>query len=271
MSTFIKMPFNLKELNTRSKFKEIYTYFLIKDQIKDNNLMASISEEELAREIGVSKVAISNYLTNLKPYFKGITKKKVEKQNHYYNVYHFNNLTNGFSIIFHSLKDDDRITAEQKGILIKIKLVCEKGTNFIKFGNRTELAKLIGINTKQFAAKLKPLLDKGYLHYIDNSLQLNPTYFPLALKMDNTHEGISNYVYAVIYQYCLYKHVCPPLRDSKAISYLMAKYPNKDDSLKEALVKRCPSLPKNVSLDYFVKALRDKKVDRPKLEWNVIL
>ena len=270
MSSFIQIPLNLVNLSTRSKFKELYTYLLIRSQIKDNSYKASISEEELASLLDTTKRTVVNYIADLKPYFENITLVK-GKGKYPYNVYHSVRLDKDYSIVLPEIIKDTDLTPEQKGILIKIKLVCEKGTNFIKFGNRTELAKLIGINTKQFAAKLKPLLDKGYLHYIDNSLQLNPTYFPLALKMDNTHEGISNYVYAVIYQYCLYKHVCPPLRDSKAISYLMAKYPNKDDSLKEALVKRCPSLPKNVSLDYFVKALRDKKVDRPKLEWNVIL
>lgn len=49
MSIFTKMPQTLIDLNTKSKFSEIYTYFLIKDQFKDNSLKASISEKELAQ------------------------------------------------------------------------------------------------------------------------------------------------------------------------------------------------------------------------------
>lgn len=73
MSTFTKMPSSLIQLKTKSNFLEVYTYFLIKDQFKDNSLTASISEEELAKEVGVTNVTISKYIKDLTPYFKDNT------------------------------------------------------------------------------------------------------------------------------------------------------------------------------------------------------
>lgn len=70
-----------------------------------------------------------------------------------------------------------RTNTRTKGILIKIKLVCENGTNFIKYGSKKELAKNIGIGINQINSKLQPLIDKGYLKYIGKSLHLNPIHF----------------------------------------------------------------------------------------------
>ena len=170
------MPQTLIDLNTRSKFLEIYTYFLIKDQFKDNSLKASISEKELAQLTNTSERTIKRYIKDLEPFFENVTKTKSSGE-HYYNVYHFTQLNNDFSIALHTLKDDTELTPEQKGILIKIKLVCENGTNFIKYGSKKELAKNIGIGINQINSKLQPLIDKGYLKYIGKSLHLNPIHF----------------------------------------------------------------------------------------------
>ncbi len=105
---------------------------------------------------------------------------------------------------------------------------------------------------------LKELEDKGYICFINKSLHLTQKYFPLSLN----ETDIYNYIYKVIYNYCLIHKICPPLRETKALGYIAAKYPNIDDSLKNELVKRCSNLPKDVSLDYFVKALNNKTVDR---------
>ena len=115
MSTFTKMPSSLIQLNTRSKFLEIYTYFLIKDQFKDNSLKASISEKELAQLTNTSESTIKRYIKDLEPFFESVTKTKSSGE-HYYNVYHFTQLNNDFSIVLHTLKDDTELTPEEKGI-----------------------------------------------------------------------------------------------------------------------------------------------------------
>lgn len=258
MSTFIQMPQTLINLTTKSNFLEIYTYFLIRSQIKDNSYTASIPEKELADKIGIkSDKTIRTYIKNLNPYFDNVTKTKTTGE-HYYNVYHFTYLNKDYSIVLPTLIENEELTPKQKGILIKIKLMCEKGTNFIKYDSKSELTKIIGIGKNDITKILKELEDKGYICFINKSLHLTQKYFPLSLN----ETDIYNYIYKVIYNYCLIHKICPPLRETKALGYIAAKYPNIDDSLKNELVKRCSNLPKDVSLDYFVKALNNKTVDR---------
>ena len=271
MSTFIQMPQTLTNLKTKSNFLEIYTYFLIRSQIKDSSYIASIAETELADKIGVSDRTIIKYIKDLEPYFDNVTKTKTIGD-HYYNVYHFTYLSKDYSIVLPSLIEDNELTPEQKGILIKIKMMCEKGTNFIKYDSKSELVKIIGIGKNQINGKLQPLIDKGYLKYIGKSLHINPIHFPLSLKIDNSADALRNYIYETIYAYCFIKDVCPPLRDKESLSWLMAEYGEIDNRLKEDLVKRFPTLPKDVSLDYFVKGMRNKKIERKeKLDWNFTL
>ena len=257
MSIFIQMPSTLGQLKTNSKFLEIYTYFYIRNQIKSNLLTATVSEKELMQVLGVSDFTIKKYVNDLKPYLSTITKTKTTGA-FPYNVYHFTYLKNDYSWCSPELISDTELTPEQKGILLKIKMECVKGTNFIKFNTKPELIKIIGISVNLINKKLKPLLDKGYISYVGNSLQLSQRYFPLSLK----DTEITNYVYKVIYDFCLWQKVCPPLRDTQALSYIAGKYPELDDELVKVLQERCAKLPREVSLDYFVYVLNRKHVQR---------
>ena len=257
MSTFIQMPLSLNQLKTKSNFLEIYTYFLIRSLIADNSYTVSIVETDLADKTGVSDRTIVKYIKDLEPYFDNVTKSKTTGD-HYYNVYHFTYLSKDYSIVLPSLIEDSELTTEQKGILLKIKMECEKGTNFIKYIYKSELVKILGIGKNQINRKLQPLLDKGYISYVGNSLQLSQKHFPLSLN--NTE--ITNYVYKVIYDFCLWQKVCPPLRDTQALSYIAGKYPELDDELVKVLQERCSKLSGEVSLDYFVYVLNRKHMNR---------
>lgn len=270
MSTFTKMPSSLIQLNTRSKFLEIYTYFLIKDQFKDNSLKASISEKELAQLTNTSESTIKRYIKDLEPFFESVTKTKSSGE-HYYNVYHFTQLNKDFSIALHTLKDDTELTPEEKGILIKIKLQCCKGTNYIRYSSKADLVKILGIGKNQIAKKLKQLEEKGHICYIGNSLQLSTKYFPLSLVKGDSADAVKNFLYETIYKYCIVNKTIPPLREDKALNYLIAKFPNIDDSFAEILSKKCQTLPADISLDYFVKALTDNTINRAKQNHTFIL
>lgn len=257
MSTYIQMPQTLTDLKSKNNFLEIYTYFLIRNQIKDNNYTASIAETELAAKVNVCETTMKGYIKELKPFFDSVAKTRGAKEQ-CYNIYHFTYLSKDYSIVNSELISDPELTPEQKGILLKIKLMCEKGTNFIKFNTKPELIKTIGISVNLINKKLKPLLDKGYISYVGNSLQLSQRYFPLSLK----DTEITNYVYKVIYDFCLWQKVCPPLRDTQALSYIAGKYPELDDELVKVLQERCAKLPREVSLDYFVYVLNRKHIQR---------
>lgn len=270
MSTFIQIPLSLANLKSRSKFTEIYTYLLIRSQIKDNSYKASISEKELANITNVDERSIRNYIDNLKPYFDGVTLHK-GNGTYPYNVYQFSRLDKDYSIVLPELIADSDLTAEEKGILIKIKMMCCKGTNYIRYKSKSELVSVIGIGKNQITKKLKQIEEKGHICYIGNSLQLSTKYFPLSLVKGESDDAVRNHIYETIYKYCIIKKVIPPLRDNKALGYLIAKFPYVDKSVVEALVRKCPTLPDDVSLDYFVKALTDKEINRTKQTCTFIL
>lgn len=270
MSTFIQIPLNLTTLDTKSKFTEIYTYFLIRSQIKDSSYTASISEAELAKTLSVSDTTIKKYIKDLKPYFHSVTLTK-GSGTFPYNVYHFTKLIKDYSVALPSLIMNTELSPEEKGILIKIKLMCNKGTNYITYKAKADLVKIVGIGKNQINKKLQPLLDKGYIWFIKNTLHVTTKYFPLGNTEGESMYSIRNYIYETIYKFCVLKQVVPPLRDNKALGYLMAKYPEKDNSLLQALNERCSTLPDSVSLDYFVMALESKKIDRVKTNFGCII
>ena len=262
MSTFIQIPSNLINLASRSKFIETYSYLLIRSQIKDNSYKASISEKELAQLTDTSESTIDRYVKDLKPFFENVTLYKGNGK-YPYNVYQFAKLEKDYSIVLPELITDSELTPEEKGILIKIKLQCCKGTNYIRFNSKADLTSIIGISKNLIAKKLKQLEEKGHICYIGNSLQLSTKYFPLSLVKGDSVE--------TIYKYCIVNKTIPPLRDNKALNYLIAKFPNIDDSFAEILAKKCPTLPADISLDYFVKALTDNNINRTKQTCTFIL
>lgn len=270
MSTFIQIPLNLINLVSKSKFTEIYTYFLIRSQIKDNSYKASISEKELAKLTDTSDRTMKSYIDSLKPYFENVTLHKGNGK-YPYNVYQFAKLEKDYSIILPDLISDSELTAEEKGILIRIKLQCCKGTNYIRFNSKADLTSIIGISKNVITKKLKQLEKKGHICYIGKSLQLSTKYFPLSLVKGDSVDAIKNFLYETIYKYCIVNKTIPPLRDNKALNYLIAKFPNIDDSFAEIVAKKCPTLPADISLDYFVKALTDNNIDRTKQSITFIL
>lgn len=186
-------------------------------------------------------------------------------------MYQFAKLEKDYSIVLPELITDSELTPEEKGILIKIKLQCCKGTNYIRFNSKADLTSIIGISKNLIAKKLKQLEEKGHICYIGNSLQLSTKYFPLSLVKGDSVDAVKNFLYETIYKYCIVNKTIPPLRDNKALNYLIAKFPNIDDSFAEILAKKCPTLPADISLDYFVKALTDNNINRTKQTCTFIL
>lgn len=168
MSTFIQIPSNLINLASRSKFIETYSYLLIRSQIKDNSYKASISEKELAQLTDTSESTIDRYVKDLKPFFENVTLYKGNGK-YPYNVYQFSKLEKDYSIVLPELITDSELTPEEKGILIKIKLQCCKGTNYIRFNSKADLTSIIGISKNLITKKLKQLEEKGHICYIGNS------------------------------------------------------------------------------------------------------
>ena len=75
-------------------------------------------------------------------------------------------------------------------------------------------------------------------------------------------DNLYNQLYETIYDYCLSQDVVPPYKDAdhNDIGLIAAAYPN-PDLLLSTLIERCPKLPRNVSMSYFTKVLRNKQAE----------
>ena len=104
---------------------------------------------------------------------------------------------------------------------------------------------------------MEELEAKGFIRYIGDTLHVPQKFFKLFLK-DDTY----NLLYKTIYDYCLSQNVVPPFKDidTNDIGMIAAHYTTPDELL-SALKKRCPKLPKIVSMTYFTKMLRNKRAE----------
>lgn len=261
MSIFTKLPLSIQEINSKDRLNIILTYAIIKSQITDSSLTASISEERLSEITNISRRTIIKYIQTLEPYFLAITQNKSSNK-FPYNVYHFADIKKDYSIVKSELLTDTNISSTLKGLLIVMKMNCEYGTDYLRHNSISDLAKKLKVNRHKLAEYIKELLDKGYIKLMGKAILLPRKYFPLYTK-----QNLHNLAYNAIYSYCLYKDTLPPIKaaDDANLGIILAQYPTMKMLLK-ALFKRCPNLPDNVTLEYFTKALRNIEVEKVKYE-----
>ena len=147
-----------------------------------------------------------------------------------------------------SFIEDESFTTEEKGVMLFIKANCDKGTNHFHFKSMAELKAKIGVGKN--STVIKDLESRGYVRIIDKAIIITWDAFPLYLNGKP-----ENYIYHLIYNYCLYKGVVPPIKEERALFYLKTKYPDGHTSLKDDLLCKCKNLPNEISLNYFCKAL----------------
>ena len=74
MSTYIQIPNSITtKLTKRSKHEEAFVYAIIRNEIKDNSLKASITEKQLANTVNMTERTVYNYVSDLK--IKGLLMK----------------------------------------------------------------------------------------------------------------------------------------------------------------------------------------------------
>ena len=260
MSKFIQVPNDIvTKLTSRSMHKEAFVYAAIRSQIKDKYRTASYSMSDLAELCNVDERTIFNYIDRLESVelFRLISKKK-GGGDHRYNVYEFPIIKDNCMILNPDIIKDENLSAEQKGILLFIKANCIDGTNHFQFKSMAELKAKIGVGKN--STVIKDLEAKGDIRIIDKAIIIINDAFPLYLN-----ENPENNIYGIIYNYCLYKGVVPPMKDvnSMCLFYLKTKYIDGSTGLKEDLHSKCTNLPSDVSLNYFCKALLNKMPEKP--------
>ena len=265
MSSYIQIPNSITtKLTKKSKLVEALVYSIIRNEIKDKSLKASIPEKQIADIIKMSERTVNSYVSDFKKVeLLNELERKQGKSDHRYNVYQFDYLKEDYFIILPSFLDDKKISTKLKGLLLFIKANCLKGTNFLTFNKKEELPKLLHVGRNQLLADLKELESKGYIRFIGKSLHIISDKFPLFWDQD-----MDNLTYKIIYDFCLEHDRVPPIKNvdkqhkDENLSWIVCEYQNDYDRLRNTLNERCKRLPENLSLEYFCQVLRNKKPTR---------
>lgn len=263
MSAYIQIPNSITtKLTKKSKHEEALTYAIIRNEIKDKSLKASIPEKQIADIVNMSERTVNSYVSELKNVgLLNEPERKQGKSKYPYNSYQLEELTKDYFIILPPILKDNNISSKLKGLLLFIKANCLKGTNYLHYnGETTDLASTLRVGKNQIKGYLEELKSKGYIRYIGKTLHIINNNFPLSVNND-----MWNVTYQIIYDYCLNHDRVPPIKDAdrkrkdERLSYIIAEYTTDYDRLRNTLNERCKNLPADLSLEYFCQVLRNKK------------
>lgn len=264
MSTYIQIPNSITtKLTKKSKHEEALTYAIIRNEIKDKSLKASIPEKQIADIVNMSERTVNSYVSELKNVgLLNEPERKQGKSKYPYNSYQLEELTKDYFMILPPILKDNNISSKLRGLLLFIKANCCCGTNYLKFGGKTtDLAKKLGVGKN--SDYLNELDSKGYIRYIGKTLHIINKNFPLSINND-----MWNNTYQIIYDYCLEHNRVPPIknvdmrRKDENLSLIVCEYQNDYDRLRNTLDERCKNLPTDLSLEYFCQVLCNKKPTR---------
>ena len=265
MSTYIQIPNSITtKLTKRSKHEEAIVYAIIRNEIKDHSLKASIPEKQIADIIKMSERTVNSYVSDLKNIgLLNEPERKQGKSGYPYNSYQFEYLKKEYFYLLPQFLEDKNISPKLKGLLLFIKANCLKGTNYLTFNKKEELHKLLHVGKNQLLADLKELESKGYIRYIGKSLHIINENFLLFWDQD-----MDNITYKIIYDFCLGHDKVPPIKrvdgrgKDKSLSWIVGAYTDDYERLRNDLNERCKNLPEDLSLEYFCQVLRNKKPTR---------
>ena len=265
MSSYIQIPNSITtKLTKKSKLVEALVYSIIRNEIKDKSLKASIPEKQIADIIKMSERTVNSYVSDLKKVeLLNEPERKQGKSGYPYNSYQFEYLKKEYFYLLPQFLEDKNISPKLKGLLLFIKANCLKGTNYLTFNKKEELHKLLHVGKNQLLADLKELESKGYIRYIGKSLHIINENFLLFWDQD-----MDNITYKIIYDFCLGHDKVPPIKrvdgrgKDKSLSWIVGAYTDDYERLRNDLNERCKNLPEDLSLEYFCQVLRNKKPTR---------
>ena len=262
MSTYIQIPNSITQLTKRCKHEEALVYAIIRNEIKDKSLKASIPEKQIADIVNMSERTVNSYVSDLKTVgLLNEPERKQGKSEYPYNVYQFNQIKKDYFVILPPILFDNNISPKLKGLLLFIKANCWSGTNYLRFnGKTTDLVNTLRVGKNSIRGYLEELELKSYIRFIGGSLHIINDNFPLYQDAN-----MWNITYQIIYDYCLEHDRIPPIKNvdknhkDENLSWIVGEYQNDYDRLRNTLNERCKNLPENLSLEYFCQVLRNKK------------
>lgn len=157
MSSYIQIPNSITtKLTKKSKLVEALVYSIIRNEIKDKSLKASIPEKQIADIIKMSERTVNSYVSDFKKVeLLNEPERKQGKSDYRYNVYQFDYLKEDYFIILPSFLDDKKISTKLKGLLLFIKANCLKGTNFLTFNKKGRTTQTITCWKESVISRLK--------------------------------------------------------------------------------------------------------------------
>ena len=182
----------------------------------------------------------------------GVEIRKVKSGVHYRNTYYFQAETDFFFVdnsFFEEVAD-----YRERVFLLKLKALCLNNTNRIHL-TKKELAKRLNIS--------RPTLDKylstskGVKAENNGFLLVNRNIYTEAPKT----ETVFDKTFALITEFSKLKQSALPERDERVLADIVTKYSGDNKRLLKDLCERLQKLPKQVTLAYFLKALRNRKRD----------
>lgn len=255
MSKFILIPKNIQKLDKKSKLTEACAYGFIRCQIKDKTYTATISAKQLADLGGWSKETSYNYLADLEAngLIAKVDKSTCQKVDHRCNVYKLEKQEKDYSIYAPFFFIDPSLTSEQKGLIMLLKTYCIPGTNHLPYSSNDIVGKMIGVDGDRLGLLVNGLIALGQAKKIGDTLVLLNRDIVHALDMRIS----TNWVYSVIYRFCVDQDVVPPTKNKNTVKNLgaIAAQYGTPDLLKTALSKKFKSLPKDVNISYFAQGL----------------
>ena len=268
MSIFIQIPNMIQKLKGNSKLEDIYSYALIRSQIKDNTYTACITEAELAQRGGWGEKTSYNHIKRLIAacLISIYEMRENSSRDHRYNVYKLDYLEQDYSIYNPNFIDDPSLSSKQKGLLMLLKSHCFPGTNHLEYKSTQALSKILGMDRKPLGRMIKELERMHQVRIIDKTLILLNQNILLSQKKDDR----DNWTYETIYKFCLEKNTVPPMRETRKNTWMINWAELTPEQLDKDLHERFHTLPRSVTLAYFAEGLTNNhytKKEEPKHEF----
>lgn len=257
----------IQQLTKKSKLEEITAYALIRNEVKDDKLQASISENELASTFGVTERTVNTYVKHLKDAGLFIeVNKKMGNGDHRYNVYVLEDPREGFSAISKDLLQDPNLSPTDIGLLILLKTHCLPGTNYLPFSSYSKLGELLKIDR----VRLKSLIERLSDHLEINKDSIIITNPDILISIKDTD---LNKIYDIICEFCREKGVQPPLRNKgqKNNQHLLLCHYGHEEQFISLLHSRFKDLPPKPTFAYFAKGLCGKVAVKQEITSPTIL
>jgi hypothetical protein len=298
MKNYTIIPKEIIGYKSNSKLLDIYTFACIKSTMNYKSGISKIYQKTLSKQFNIPERTSRDAIIRLEKYgLLSVERKTYENQNETRksetirkNYYHFDLNPKNYFFIYNDFLTLN-LSKKVKGFLILLKAICFNNSNAFtsikpikRSINKTELSKLINMDTKSISEYLNLVKGINEIAIIDATIILKSNYFPLKIKENgNRLENRKIEILKTIHKICNYYNAVMPQISNEELNRILANYPLletivensnnenfiKNNSLKYKLNERIKSLPAQLNTEYLLKILnipKPKKKEETKYE-----